>query len=239
MKTCNEILLDKIFTLESEEMKAIYNNSWIADKNKMSRIAQYDFRASSKIIRDVVTGMIGEWGAYHYLSSYGIDCEKPQCGVLERKSDIWDKDLSSLESIKIKTGTNKTQTVDRSVSCKAQLLSQTKNIGKCEPSWTFQKDLSNRHGDPMLKDPLGNKLLVVSWIDDYWEKTGEPVPHRNPITPYRDGFRFCPQVTCFWWPDVFEYLDEPISTNLVGKKKCLYFKDIKHLQAKIISIDLE
>jgi len=213
---------------------------WISDDAKIQRIANSDGRTPREIIRDAVTGMVGEWGAYLYLKAYGIDCEEPDCGVITRDKGCWDKDLLALCDVHITNADGLSLIVDRSISCKAQLYSGTERIGDEEPSWTFQMpgvghDGYKRHGDPMLLENVNvNKLLIVSWIDDRW-KDGY-VSYSKCRKPYSEGFCWTPQLSCFWWADVYPYLADPHKKSLIGLKKCLYYKDIKHLQAKINAI---
>lgn len=227
------ITLHKIFTLGDEEMYEIYHG-WISDESKMQKIAASDGRPINQIIRDAITGMAGEWGAYHYITSHNFPCQKPQCGVLSRDVGVWDKDLTLLNPLPITTANNQINAVEKSISCKAQLFSQTDRIHDLAPSWTFQLETNDRNGDPILQELGCNKLLVVSWIDDYWN--GRKIYYTNPRGAYKTGFRLRPQVTCFWWPDVSRFLRDPKNKNLIGKKTCLYFEDIKHLQSRIIQM---
>lgn len=220
------------YILDSSDMSDIYGG-WISDKDKVRRLAESDRTTPEKVIKDIIVGMIGECGAYHWVSQY-YKCEYPNFGIMERDAEIWTKDLMALEDIRIKTATGNIQTVLRSVSCKSQFYSLTEGIGDVEPSWTFQLKIKGRFPDPMLSDPNCNKLLVVSWVDDHWD--GSNVNHSNPRKAYREyGFRWKPKMSCFWWPDVFPYLAEPRMKKLIGMKKALYYQDIKHLRAELLS----
>lgn len=220
--------------LGTDEMRSIYTG-WISDQSKLKRISFSDGRSVELIVKDVITGMVGEWGAFHYMKHCGVVCEKPDCSVLKRDSSIWSKDLLALSPFRIITSSKEIVLVDTSITCKAQLLSMTNKIHEDLPSWTFQKETSNRHGDPMLNDPKCNKLLIALWINDRFEGSNVCCRYLKPL--YDKGFRFRPKVFCFWWPQVWKYLKNPKNPNLIGKKKCLYLNDIKHLQVNVISID--
>ena len=226
----NTIALDKSFVLGPMEMNEIYNG-WISDEEKLLRLAESDGRHVSYIVRDAITGMIGEWGAYHFMKSYNIPCRTPECGVLDRDKSIWGKDLLTLQDVRITTASGQEVIVDRSISCKAQFLSQTNGIGDVEPSWTFQMETPDRHGDPMLKDAKCNRLLVVSWINNVLD--GVEVCYTDWKAAYKKGFRYRPEVSCFWWPDVAGDLDYPRNTDLADKKKCLYYENIWLFSAKV------
>ncbi len=216
--------------LGTSQMLAI-RNGWIYDENKMQNLAESDNRDTNKIIQDVVLGMVGEQGAYNWLSK-NYKCKQPFFGVLERNEDIWSRDLVSLEGVRIKTAYNSTQIVERSISCKSQFCSITHGLGDSEPSWTFQDKTVNRFPDPMLRDPLCNKLLVACWINDKWD--GGEVYYRNPTKAYKLGFRWKVRMVCFWWPDVFPFLAEMHREDLRDKKRALYYVDIKHLRSEIL-----
>ncbi len=206
-------------------------NSWISDKDKMVRLAESDGRPVWKIIQDSVLGMVGEQGAYNWVSQL-YKCEEPFFGVLERDAGIWSKDLIALEDVQIKTPSGNIQVVERSATCKAQFVSATHKLGDKEPSWTFQDKTSDRFADPMISDPNCNKLLIACWIQDAWK--GGEVHYRNPRKAYGLGFRWKVRMNCFWWPDVFPYLGEMHVKDLRSKKKALYYKDIRHLCAKLL-----
>jgi len=176
--------------------------------------------------------MIGEQGSYNWICKY-YKCEQPFFGVLERDATIWSKDLVTLEDVRIRTSSGNIQVVERSISCKSQFCSVTHRLGDKEPSWTFQDKTFDRFADPMLLDPLCNKLLIVCWVNDEWE--GGEVYYKNPSKAYELGFRWKPRMTCFWWPEVSPYLGEMHVKDLRNKKKALYYKDIKHLRAKLLT----
>lgn len=218
-------------TLSVPDMKGIYGG-WISDEAKVQRLADSDGTTPEKVIKDIIVGMIGECGSYHWISQ-DHQCEPPEFGVLERDEKIWSKDLIALEDIQVETAAGNVQTVLRSISCKSQFYSLTAGIGDSEPSWTFQLKIKGRFPDPMLSDPNCNKLLIVNWVDDRWD--GGNVNQSNPRKAYKSGFRWEPKMTCFWWPDVFPHIKEPRMKHLSGKKKALYYEDIKHLKAKLLS----
>lgn len=219
------------YTLSSSDMNEIYNG-WISDADKVQRLADSDRSKPEKVIKDIIVGMIGECGSYHWVSRF-YRCELPKFGVLQRNAGIWEKDLIPLEDVRIQTALGKNQTVLRSISCKSQFRSLTRGIGDVKPSWLFQLKTKGRYADPMLSDPHCNKLLIVNWVDDRW-KDGW-VLQRNPRMAYKEGFRWKPQMVCFWWPDVFPYLADPRKEHLLGKKKALYYADIKHLKATLLN----
>jgi hypothetical protein len=230
------MIFNEVYTLDLKETKAIYIG-WISDKDKMEQMAKWDGRTPEEVARDVVSGLIGEWNGYHFIRDYGTDCKLPECGKIERDASIWGKDLITLESVQIYSANGTKRTVDNSMTCKGQFLSRTKCLGLSEPTWTFQLPTSDRPGDPILKNATANKLFVASWIYDYWfspllGKT--TIRYIDPKVACKHGFRFRSQVGCFWWPDVYPYLSASIREDLRSKKKCLYFSDIKHLQARII-----
>lgn len=231
MAILDEIVLHKSFLLGDNESKEIYGG-WISDEAKMQLIATSDGRPVKKIIKDAATGMAGEWGSYLYISGCGVLCKKPECGVMQRDAGIWNKDLMALEPFLINRADGKLQTVDQYISCKAQLMSQACSLGA---SWTFQRKTLDRHGDPMLEDPFFNKLLVVCLVDDSFN--GKKVSFSHLKKAHEMGFHWRLHVACFWWPDVFAYLAPPKKVDLKNKKKCLYFKDIQHLQSRIVVKD--
>jgi hypothetical protein len=232
-----ETILDTVVTLNAEQARSI-STGWISDDAKIQSLAESDGRNPREIVRDAVTGMVGEWGAYLYVRSHGIPCQKPDCGVIVRDRGSWDKDLLTLNNVRILTAKGKeVVTVDRVISCKSQLFSSTARIRDTKPSWTFQlpgvgHDGYRRNGDPMLLDGTINRLLIVSWIDDRWKD--KYVYYSKFKKAYKDGFRWSPQIACFWWCDVFPYLADPRKEDLLELKKCLYYEDIKHLRVAII-----
>ncbi len=231
MVVLDEMTLHRYFVLCEDEANEICNG-WISDKQKMQLISYSDGRPVSKIIRDAVTGMTGEWGSYLYVSGHDILCERPQCGVMRRDAEIWNKDLMASEPFRIYRADGKSHVVDQSISCKAQLMSQAQRLGA---SWTFQRETSDRHGDPMLDDPSCNKVLVVSLVDDFFNDREVSFSYLDKA--HEKGFCWQLHVTCFWWPDVFPYLSLPKRSDLRDKKKCLYLKDIQHLQSRIVVKD--
>jgi len=103
------------YVLTSSDMCEIYNG-WISDKDKVQRLADSDGSTPEKVIKDIIVGMIGECGGYHCVSRF-YKCESPEFGILERNSEIWDKDLIPLEDVRIKTASGNIQIVLRSMSC--------------------------------------------------------------------------------------------------------------------------
>lgn len=223
--------------LDESQMLAICN-SWISDKPKMESLAGSDNRPLGKIIQDAVLGMVGEQGSYNWVSKY-YECEQPFFGVLKRDAGIWSKDLITQEDVRIRTAAGNVQIVERSISCKSQFhtatyrLKDKDGLPHEEPSWTFQDKTDDRFADPMLSDPNCNKLLIVCWVDDRLD--GGNVYYQNPKAAYEKGFRWRPRMCCFWWPEVFKHLGEMARKDLRDKKRALYYKDIKHLRAELLS----
>lgn len=219
------------YSLSRSDMTEIYNG-WISDPEKIQRLADSDGSTPAKVIKDIIVGMIGECGAHHWVSQF-YKCAPPEFGVIKRDAKIWDKDLIPLEDVRIVTASGEKRTVLRSISCKAQFHSLTLGISDTQPSWLFQLKIAGRFADPMLANPNCNKLLIVSWVDDRWEDGY--VLQSNPRKAYNKGFRWKPKMHCFWWPDVFPHLAEPRKKALQGKKKALYYEDIRHLRAKLLT----
>lgn len=216
-------------TLSRSDMNEIYNG-WFSDDEKIQSLADSDGTTPEEVRKNIIGGMIGECGSHHWVSQH-YECEPPEFGIIERDEEIWAKDLISLEDILIETVSGTTKTVLRSISCKSQFYSLTSGIGDIEPSWLFQLEGSGRFADPMLLDPTCNKLLIVSWVDDRWDEGN--VNRINPRKAYKRGFRWKPKMVCFWWPEVFPYISEPRMKHLHGKKKALYYSDIKHLRSRL------
>ena len=225
---------DVEFELSGPQTTEIHVGSWITDEDKMRRLAESDGVAVAKVKKDAIVGMIVERGGHIWVSQ-DHKCEQPDFGVVERNDKIWGKDLVLLEDLRIKTASGQEQVVMRSVTCKGQFYSMTREVLRhTEPSWTFQLKTTGRFADPMLSDPHCNKLFIAGWVDDGW-KDGKNVNQLYPSTVCKLGFRWRPRMVCFWWPDVFPHLADPQREDLRKKKRALYYKDIKHLRAEILS----
>lgn len=216
-------------------MKAIYKDSWLSDDAKIQQIADSDGKPVEWVYKDISTGMVGEWSGFHFATSFGLECENPDCKVLARTAKIWKNDLKALKDFYVRDAQGVIHKADKSILCKAQLKSMTHRIKDSLPSWTFQKDTYKRHGDPILDDPNAPHLVIGAWIEDDWK--GRPVNHKGIRQVYKDGFRWKVEVACFWWPDVFPFLRGPKISKYSDKKKVLYWEDISHLQAEIVGHD--
>lgn len=220
----------RTLSLTSEDMQPIYSG-WVSDKKKVEKIAKLDGKSPKKVACNIITGMSGELCGYiDFTDKLGFECEPPDFGVRERNSEIWDKDLVCFEPVPfIRNG--KQMLASELVSCKAQMRSQTYSINDEYPSWTFQLP-EGRRGDPILKQPNANKILMVAWVDDYEDYDKKKiVDHLDPP----DDFVWKVKIKYFWWPDVFPFLDKPRLSFLAKKKRVLYYSDIKHLEIAVCS----
>ena len=103
----------------------------------------------TKEMLDHLVGKIGEYGAYYYLKSIGINTSEPDCNVYEKKS--WEEDLKSN---------------DKSYGVKTQSYSMAMNLSKKFDmnlskviSWTFQ--CGEKRKDTVFNKRDNNMLFTL------------------------------------------------------------------------------
>lgn len=193
-------------TLTEQEVQEAANSQW-GGNTRVATYSNTDGVRQDKVKSDIATGNFGESCARRLMLLKGYPVGDLNFKTM--KQGVWKDDLF-VQMLTIKTSNGTVVHVNEHVSCKAQRAEQSDTYGL---SWTFQlQSYDGRSADPLLMNRNEQELLCCVKMNSQ-----------------SDG-----EVYCFYWPEVCELLADPIVPHLRGKKKVLYYDDIKHLECEII-----
>lgn len=193
-------------SLPREYIDTAIEKEW-GGQRRVSHYASTDRKSAKTVSENRATGNISELAIWYTFHSFGMKCQEPNLETISARHGKWKDDIFA-DVAMIYEGSE----IDKHITVKGQCSEMSRKVGGL--SWTWQCKIPGRQEDPMLNQPHLKCLFAGVELDC------------DSILDFEENELKC-RIGFFYWPAIYPYLRDPHYEMLKGKKKCIYYNDIK------------